>query len=93
MILAIISFAIEIVFVAVVNASKDITKGFAILTIVMFAICTITSFSCIFYNFSRMKNYLISKGITVTGLVFSIVGFVIGMIFFIAFFAGLAKYL
>ena len=90
MILAIISFAIEIIFVAIGRSVEDMGRSFAILLIVMFAICTITSFSCIFYNSSRMKNSQISKGITVTGLVFSITGFVIGLIFFISFFAELS---
>ena len=93
MILAIVSFAIELIFLAVTNGlsnAKALTKEFAIFVIVVYVVCTIASLVCIIYNGKRIKDSTVSKGVSVTGLVFSIVGSVIGLIFCITVFATLA---
>ena len=87
MILAIISFALQMIFLIASNAmSGTMTREFAIFVIVVFVLTTITSIGCIFYN----KNIFVSKGVSVTGLVFSIVGAAIGLIFCISCFATIA---
>ena len=79
--LAIVSFALEMIFLISTNAmSGTMSRGFAIFVIVVFVLCTITSLGCIFYNASHIKNSYVSKGVSVTGLVFSIVGAVLGLI-------------
>ena len=88
MILAIISFALQMIFLIASNAmSGAMTREFAIFVIVVFVLTTITSIGCIFYNAHRIKNIFVSKGVSVTGLVFSIVGAAIGLIFCISCFA------
>lgn len=94
MILAIISFALQLIFLIASNAmSGTMTREFAILVIVVFVLTTITSIGCIFYNARRIKNIFVSKGVSVTGLVFSIVGAAIGLIFCISCFATIAALL
>ena len=96
MILAIISFAIEIVFLVVTNAlsrTDSLTKEFAIFVIVVFVLCTLISIGCIVYNSIRMKNRNVSKGVSVPGFVFSIVGAALGSIFCITCFATMLAHL
>ena len=96
MILAILSFAVQIIFIAVTNAlnkAGTLTREFAIFVIVSFVLCTLTSIGCIFFNASRIKKPNISKGVSVTGLVFSIVGAMFGLIFCITCFATMAALL
>ena len=89
--LAIVSFVLEIIFIIASNAMvMGMTQGFAIFVIVIFVLCTITSTVCIFYNSSNIKNGNVSKGVAVTGLVFSIVGAALGLIFCIACFGTIA---
>ena len=79
--LAIVSFALEMIFIIVSNSMVGrMSQGFAIFVIVMFVLCTLVSIGCIFYNASNIKTRT-SKGASVTGLVFSIVGSVLGLIF------------
>ena len=92
--LAILSFALEMIFLVVANAMiGSMSQGFAIMVIVVFVICTIMSISCIFYNASNISKGEVSKGVCVTGLVFSIVGAVLGLIFCITCFATMASLL
>lgn len=91
---AIVSFAVEIIilFVQIIISPSSSPKGygnFAIAEMIIFSICTVVSIFCIIYNASHIKNYITSKGVAVTGLVFSIVGSVIGLIFCISFLAGI----
>ena len=81
MILAIISFAVEIFLLTISKVSKDMTQGFAIFVLVSMILCTIVSIICIIYNSFRIKNRHVSKGISVTGLVFSIAGTGTGALF------------
>ena len=66
------------------------TRSFSIFIIVCFVACTITSFGCLIYCASKIKDITVSKGVSVTGLVFSIVGLFLGLIFCIACFAAMA---
>ena len=92
--LAIVSFALEMIFIFVAaGLGENMTQGFAIFTIVLFVICTIISIGCIIYNSAHIKEGIVSKGVCVTGLVFSIVGAVIGLIFCITCFATMAALL
>ena len=92
--LAITSFALEIIFLIVSNAMLGmLSQGFAIFVIVVFVLCTLASIICIFYNANNIKKPLISRGVSVTGLVFSIVGAVLGLIFCITCFGTMAIYL
>ena len=92
MTLAIISFALEMIFIVVSNAmAGTMSQGFAIFVIVVFVLCTIASIGCIFYNASHIKSGAVSKGVSVTGLVFSIVGAVFGLIFCITCFGTMAS--
>jgi hypothetical protein len=92
MVLAIVSFAIELLFLIVSNSLINImSQGFAIFVIVVFVICTLTSLGCIPYNAINIKRPDISKGVSVTGLVFSIVGAFFGLIFCIVCFATMAS--
>ena len=56
MILAIISFAIQIILLTISKVSKDMTQGFAIFVLVSMILCTIVSIICIIYNSFRIKN-------------------------------------
>lgn len=90
--LAIVSFALEMIFIIVANAmSRGMSQGFAIFIIVIFVLCTLVSIGCIFYNAARIKDYIVPKGVSVTGLVFSIVGAALGLIFCITCFATMAS--
>ena len=92
MILAIISFALEVIFIVASNAMiGTMSQGFAIFVIIVFVFCTLASIGCIFYTSSHLKNGAVSKRICVTGLVFSIVGAVLGLIFFITCFGTMAS--
>ena len=85
MIAAILSFAIEMIFMIVINVMKgSLSRGGALFIIVVFILCTIVSIISIIYNAYRIKEGYISRGVCVTGLVFSIVGTVIGLIFCIS---------
>ena len=53
MILAIISFAIQIILLTISGVSEDMTQGFAIFVIVSMILCTIVSIICIIYNSFR----------------------------------------
>lgn len=93
MILAIVSFAIQLIFTLATNglsSAGTLTKGFSIFVIVVMVLTTLMSFGCIFYNANRIKDPSVSKGVSVTGLVFSIVGTVFGLIFCITCFATIA---
>ncbi len=92
--LAIISFAVEVTFMLSVYAlGSIISPGFAIFVIVLIALCTLTSIGCIVYNAHRIKEGFYSKGICVTGLVFSIVGAALGSVFTITALATIASLL
>ena len=89
---AIVSFAVEIIilFVQIIifpSSSPEGYANFAIAEMIIFSICTVVSILCIIYNALHITNHLTSKGVAVTGLVFSIVGSVIGLIFCISFLA------
>lgn len=94
MLIAILSFAVEMIVLSVqeIVLQKSSPKGygnFAIAEIIIFSICTAVSILCIIYNALHITNHHTSKGVAVTGLVFSIVGTVIGLIFCISFLAGI----
>ena len=96
MIAAIISFAIEIVFLIIsmaMIASDTLTAIFAIFIIVVFALCTIASIIFIPLNAIKIKDRSISKGISITGLAFSAAGAFIGSIFCMTVIVTLATHL
>ena len=93
MALAILSFIVETIFLAILKACSDaktLDRDFAIFAISVILVCTVTSSILIFYNARRIKDRTISKGVSITGLVFSIETAVAGLIFFIGFLFGLA---
>lgn len=93
MALAIVSFIVETLFLCVVKVGADshsLDRGFIIFAVVVILICTITSTILIPYNAKRIKDRTVSKGVSITGLIFSIETAVTGLIFLIAFLAGLA---
>ena len=84
---AAIAFVIsETVFVIVSN-SFTMSQGFAIFIAIFFGISTIGSFSGIFYCASLIGKTN-EKGKAIVGLVFSIIGTVIGIAFWIGFLIG-----
>ena len=86
MVLAIISFVFEMLFLSLAYIVNN--DSFSIAAIVVLIICTLISFICLISNAISVK-YSESKGRHVTGLIFSIVGTIIGVIFTITFFAAL----
>ena len=91
MIVGILCFAFEIILIATTTGlGNNLTEGYAWFVIISFILCTVISFLFIFVNASLMKGS-ISKGRNVTGLVFSIVSFVLGMIFCIVCFVTMAS--
>ena len=92
MILAIISFAVEIIFMTATYTIKDkLSTTYAWFVIILMVACTITSLCCVVYNGNKMKKATGRKAPWVTGLVFSIVGASIGLIFCISCFAVMAS--
>ena len=92
MVLAIISFALEFIFIAAGPVMmSNMSQGFAIFVVVMFCLCTFTSIGCIPYNVKKMRNSY-SKAPSIVGLVFSIIGANMGLVvFFITFLAILVS--
>lgn len=90
MVLAIIAFALEVIFIAVVNGMTTsgvaLSEGFAWFVIIVFIFSTVCSICTLVKNAKGMKNP-VGKAKSVVGFVFSIVALVIGSIFLISCFA------
>ena len=88
MTVAILAVILEIVFALSANAmSGRMSEGFAWFVVVMYILCTLASFVCLIVNISGISSSR-SKAKYVVGLIFSIIGLVLGLIFCITFFAG-----
>ena len=87
MVLSIILFSIEATIVGMIQANirKHFLPGWAIWSsLAIVAACVITSIVLIVYNARMMRTKPLTRNASVTGLVFSIVTTVIGIIFLIA---------
>ena len=85
--LAIASLTIEIILIIVTNVmSGRMYQELAIFIIVAFVLCTLTSIGCIFYNASNIKMTFVSKGVSITGLIISAIGALVGLVFCITIF-------
>ena len=81
MVLGIICFALEMVFLAVAyGLGYNLSYGFSIFTIIIFVLCTIGAAIGIFLNVKTIKEG-VYKGKGITGLVFSCVALTFGLIF------------
>ena len=83
---AIILVILEVVLLIVANA-VTMSQGFAIFVAIIFGISTIGSFSGIF-NCASLIGKTNEKGKAIVGLVFSIIGTIIGLTFWIGFLIG-----
>ena len=90
MIGAILTFVVELFFLILARVRGDkFSSGGAVLIILIFAICLMIAIICIVHNAKNIRDYAVSKGICVTGLVFSIVATAIPAIFFLAMLFGI----
>ena len=89
LILAIVSFALEMIFIIATNAMPTMSEGFAWFVIVMFVLCTVASLVALIGNIRGIKSGE-SKGKFITGMIFSIVGLSLGLIFCIVCFGTIA---
>ena len=81
---AIVSVVLEVIFSITLSSTATISEGFAILTLVFFILCTLTSLVCLIINSILAKKGNNHFGAAVTGLIFSAIGTTLGVAFFIS---------